>query len=204
MDTDKHGGQGCRVVGVGSGIGGRIRLIGVSGNGIRFVWKIRVAGVAEALGGRQRAVEGAFEVGLIAMDEGEAVARDGAGGLVDEGFPEAPATAPAPDGGDEVLDEGELDGVDGLEAVGEGFEHVFEGVGVLVGEDEGLGEEAVGGRVRGGALFAFGGDGAVGAGAVGARGLDASDRGHRNLRTHIRTATEGCGTGGLETIEGKG
>ena len=137
----------------------------------------------------QGAVEAAAEAGFVAMEEvkpgsgsqgAEGVGHGGdgiAGRLLGDGLVEGagfhgPDAAEAPGGGAHFLDQAELDAVAGDEAaqvVGHGF---GEALGGLAIEQDASGEQAMADGVLGGALFPFGGDGALGAGAVGARGSD--------------------------------
>jgi len=77
----------------------------------------------------------------------------------------------APFGGDHFVDQVEFGGAVGLELIEVGGEELLEFVGVLGGQDEGLGSEAVFDCVLGGALAAGFGFGAAGFCAVDAGGF---------------------------------
>ena len=76
--------------------------------------------------------------------------------------------AEAPVGGDHLLDDIQLDFIDGLVAGDVGLVHVAEGFGVFVGQQQCGGEDAVIDRVLGRPGLAFGSFGAAGLGAIGA------------------------------------
>jgi len=163
------------------------------GNGTRFVWHWSFAEEEEVGKG---ALVHAVDAGLIAMDEGELgtlceggvgsghgltgrlVRGPRGGGIIDElGF-DGPAAALAPDGDGEFFDEGELDGVRGLEPFDEVVEMGLEALGGLEAEDGVLGQKAVTKGVGGGTRFAWGCNGSPGAGAIGAGCCDATKRRH--------------------------
>ena len=150
------------------------------GNGIRFVW---YGGAQE-----EEVVEGALvdamEAGFVAMHQAEAGVVGGvgdygghavdfvAGGLgfgvvfIDAEL-EGPGAAHAPVGSGHFLDETELEGIGGLEAVAVVGEEGFEGCLRLVFHDDAAGQEAMASGVLGRAAFSIGGSRSTRAGAVG-------------------------------------
>jgi hypothetical protein len=127
--------------------------------------------------------EGAGFVAEGAEGEGEFEFLPDAGflagdfGIVEVDF-EGPEAVQAPAGGGEQVDECELEGGFGLEFGEVEFAKGTEFVRRLVREDDLAGGEAVGERRGLAAGESFGGLGSAGAGAVGARGIDAALRGH--------------------------
>ena len=73
---------------------------------------------------------------------------------------------------------------------------------VFLLKDEGAGEESMANTVLGGAEFPFGGDGALGFGAIGAGGLGTAFGAHFDFR--IGWGLAGRTSGNLQVIEGKG
>ena len=103
-----------------------------------------------------------------------------AGGLITDGlFHQAildgPGSAHAPMGRGHFLDDAELNAIGGGEALGMLCHEVVKTGARFVFEDHALGEETVANGVGGRALLALGGDGASGAGRVGARSIDSSE-----------------------------
>lgn len=145
-------------------------------------------------GSGELAVEGDFvaeeELGRAGGFVGAAEGEDGADGggsdvgrleshvAIEGGLLEAPDTELTPACGDHGLDESELGGGARLMLVNEVGEEVVEAAGGFFGEDDGGGEESVAEAVAGGVEFAFRGDGALGAGAVGAGGGELFRRSH--------------------------
>jgi hypothetical protein len=162
--------------------------------GIRFVWRVFFSERPEV---GESALEHAALTGFVAVhdgelgaggESGEAVgdALDGdsgleaGGGLIHHLGLDGPAAVLAPVGGGHFLDERQFDAVGGLKVLDVRAEEGGEGFGVLAVEDDGLGKEAMADGVHGRALFSLGGDGSVGAGSVGPRGIDSSLRGHHS------------------------
>lgn len=75
-----------------------------------------------------------------------------------------------------MLDAEHFDVIAGFVDLDEGVEELVEAFGGFIGKDDGLGGEAVGGGVLGGAGFAFGRGGSAGEAAVFLRGEDAAER----------------------------
>jgi hypothetical protein len=158
----------------------------VFGNGIRFVWH---TGFSQHKQVPQGALVHAVQAGFIAVDEADGLGRGeifkgggeaadfvGAGLVIHvvlehAGF-DGPGAAHAPVGTDHLLDEAELDAIGGPEAVQVEVEEGFEAFAFLVLEDDAAGEQAMAQGVLSGTALAFGRDRAVGAGAIGAGGLD--------------------------------
>ena len=82
-----------------------------------------------------------------------------------------PGALETPVGGGEFLDEGEFGGSFGLVFVDEGVDEPGEEDGGFAVDQDEAGEEAVGGVVAGGVVFAAFGDGAAGFGTVAAAGF---------------------------------
>ncbi len=95
-------------------------------------------------------------------------------GAGEEAILDGPGATEAPVGGGHFLDHAELDAVEGAKTGAVLIDQAVEGVADLAGEDDGLGEEAVAEGIEGRLALAFGGNGATGAGAVGAGGTDSS------------------------------
>jgi hypothetical protein len=86
--------------------------------------------------------------------------------IEDAGF-QGPGTTKAPEGGGHFLDHPQFDAVGRIEAGEVLVQEGLKGFGGFIAKQNALGEEAVAERILGGALFAFGGDGAARAGSVG-------------------------------------
>jgi hypothetical protein len=159
----------------------------VFGNGTGFVWY----GEAE----EQEVLDGALvdvvEAGFVTMEEAQ-LRRGGqfgegggdargliagrlmAEGLFHEAILDGPGAAHAPIGRGHFFDHAELNAIGGGEPRGMLADEVVKARTRFVFEDHALGQEAVAKGVGGGAFLAIGGDGASGAGSVGAGSIDTS------------------------------
>jgi len=139
--------------------------------------------------------------GGAAAGGGEGGVGGGEFGFEGAGF-DGPDAAETPGGGDHFLDEGEFDGVGGLEA-GEEFKMEALEVGFgFGGEEDGAGLEAVAGGVAGGDGEGFGGAGAAGESAVGSGGVDLADGGHDSQGRHGGGGELGDVVGGIGDFGG--
>jgi hypothetical protein len=91
-----------------------------------------------------------------------------ADGLIHQAILDGPGAAHAPIGGDHFLDHGVLDAVGGGETPEMLGQEVVKTLVGFVLEDKALGQETVAKGVGGGVFFPLRGDGASGAGSVGA------------------------------------
>jgi hypothetical protein len=174
----------------------------VSGCGTRVVWYGGAGGWREGGAEHQEVVEGSLvhrvEPGLVAVHQvalglgGEIVkgAGDAAplrpggmrghGGLHVFGF-DRPGAAEAPVGGGELLDQGELDAIDGGEAADVLLQDDLKILRRFVFEDHAFCEQAVTEGVLRRARFGLGSAGAGRLRAVRARGKNSTHRGHGYL-----------------------